>query len=809
MAGLAMDSAGYVWAVGTGPAGMPASDDAFRRAAPQGGAFLQRLAPDGSLSYLTYLGFTEATAIALDAADNIYVTGVIHTRDGVAIQHPDAFVIKLAAGGRTLVYSRNLGGSGADRGHGIAVDASGRVHVTGNTLSHDFPVTAGAARTSLGVQWFDAFYVRISPDASLLEYSSYLGGLHNDSGMAVALDAAGRAYVTGWSASGDFTLKRANNTTADPPNAFLARFSAAGLDYSTFIGGAGTDEGHGVAVSPAAVYVSGYTTSADLSGAARGCVAPCGVAAFVTKLSLDGAAIGPTTFLDGSREDTAASIAVDASDTVYVTGFSNSTDFPVTQDAAQITSGGDNDAFVAVIPMTGAAAGQPAYVSYLGGMFSEWGMAVLADRAGGAWIAGTSPSWDFPIVNAKQHADTQAWIAHFAQTGAEPPASSDIVLYARDARSITGNWQLVADNTAAANTRIWNPNTGVAKIGTAASSPANFFELTFQAEAGVEHRVWIRMKADDDHWANDSLFVQFSDGLDRAGNAVWRIGTQSAMSVSLEDCTGCGEHGWGWNDNGYDTPGQSVTFATSGTHTLRIQQREDGISVDQVVLSSRTYINAAPGAPRDDATILSPSDGGSTQPPPPPPPPPSDPREIVMYVAGERLAGGQGWLVTSDSTAAGGARLLNPNQELAKSPSPSASGSDYFEVQFTAEAGVPYHLWIRSQATNDHWQNDSVFVQFSDSVDAGGNAVWRIGSDSATYVSLEDCSGCGQQGWGWNDNAYGAFAAPIYFSKSGPQTIRVLRREDGISIDQIVLSAGRYLNASPGLAKNDTTIVPK
>jgi hypothetical protein len=197
-----------------------------------------------------------------------------------------------------------------------------------------------------------------------------------------------------------------------------------------------------------------------------------------------------------------------------------------------------------------------------------------------------------------------------------------------------------------------------------------------------------------------------------------------------------------------------------------------------------------------------PSNGGS-------PEPPSDPREIVMYVAGERLAAGQAWLLTSDSTAAGAARLLNPDQGLAKSPSASASGSDYFEVQFTAEAGVPYHLWVRSRAANDHWTNDSVFVQFNDSVNASGTPIWRIGSDSATYVSTEDCSGCGEQGWGWNDNAYGAFAAPIYFAKSGPQTIRVLRREDGISIDQIVLSAGKYLNAPPGAAKNDTTIVLK
>ena len=116
---------------------------------------------------------------------------------------------------------------------------------------------------------------------------------------------------------------------------------------------------------------------------------------------------------------------------------------------------------------------------------------------------------------------------------------------------------------------------------------------------------------------------------------------------------------------------------------------------------------------------------------------------------------------------------------------------------------------MRSQATDDHWTNDSAFVQFSDSVNASGSPIWRIGSDSATYVSLEDCSGCGEQGWGWNDNAYGGVAAPIYFATSGLQTIRVLRREDGISIDQIVLSAGTYLNTSPGLTKNDTTIVPK
>ena len=180
-----------------------------------------------------------------------------------------------------------------------------------------------------------------------------------------------------------------------------------------------------------------------------------------------------------------------------------------------------------------------------------------------------------------------------------------------------------------------------------------------------------------------------------------------------------------------------------------------------------------------------------------------------MYVAPEMLPASHNWFVLSDSTAAQGARLSNRNQNLPKSTSPLSSYPDYFEVRFSPEAGTPYHLWVRGKADDDYWTNDSVFVQFSDSVDASGNPIWRVNTNSATVVSLEDCTGCGEQSWGWQDNAYGAFAAPMYFGKSGPQTIRVIRREDGFSIDQIVISARKYLNTAPGALKNDTTIVPR
>src|SRR6185436_18059383 len=130
-------------------------------------------------------------------------------------------------------------------------------------------------------------------------------------------------------------------------------------------------------------------------------------------------------------------------------------------------------------------------------------------------------------------------------------------------------------------------------------------------------------------------------------------------------------HGWGWNDNGYGGPGQVIVFAAGGRHTIRIQQREDGISIDQIVLSPGTWLTSAPGGARDDTHII----GSST-------PPSADPREIVMYVASERLEGGQNWMVVNDPTAAGGARLFNPDQGAPKSTSPAASGADYFEVRF-------------------------------------------------------------------------------------------------------------------------------
>jgi acid phosphatase type 7 len=765
-------------------------------------------------------------------------------------------------------------------------------------------------------------------------------------------------------------------------------------------------------------------------------------------------------------------------------------------------------------------------------------------------------------------------------------ASVDIVQYAIDATTVAGLWRAEADSSAAGGQRLRHPNASAPKLTAPLASPENFFELTFTAEAGVGYRVWIRGRADNNSYNNDSVYLQFSDSVTSSGAAVYRIGTTSATSVVIEDCAGCGLSGWGWADNAYGGAGPLIYFAAGGMHTLRIQTREDGVAIDQIVLSAGAWLSTPPGATKNDATIVPktgttptitlvrqpylqrvahdeatvvwatrepgvgevrvwnstsaaqtvragtrlvsaattgmsidyyqhearvtglaarttysyelqhdgadatpgitdrfstaplpdasttrfivfgdsgigstpqrqlaglmsndtfdlalhtgdlaygtasttgdatyqryhdwffdiyrnwlrrvaifpalgnhdarstnahgrayrdlfvlPANGASSafpdhaerfysfdwgpvhfvaldtelalqdatrrqaqldwlaadltassQPwkvayfhrspysaggehgsdllvrqtfgpvfeahgvqlvlsahehdyerthpqrvsasgefvtyvvtggggallypagtaawtaysasvyhyvrgvaddcslrleaiglngaafdtvtldrcgaPPPPPPPPSG--DAVLYASDAAAVAGD-WSLVADSQAAGGLLLRNPDRGAPKATA-SANPSSYFEMTFTADAGRPYRLWARGRAENDRYTNDSVSVQFSDSVTEVGTATWRIGSTSATSVIIEQCSGCGLDGWGWNDNGYDGDGPFVRFATTGTHRVRVQVREDGVSLDQIVLSPSRFLASAPGAAKRDTTIVPK
>ena len=756
---------------------------------------------------------------------------------------------------------------------------------------------------------------------------------------------------------------------------------------------------------------------------------------------------------------------------------------------------------------------------------------------------------------------------------------ADIVLRPGTAATVSGAWTVVSDATAAGGKAVRHPNAGAAKLLQALAQPTHYFEQTFAADAGVPYRLWIRGRAQSNYWGNDSVFVQFDNTVEGASPR-YLIGSTSALEVNLEDCSGCGLAGWGWQDTGWGVGvlGPEVVFGSSGTQRIRVQTREDGFTIDQIVLSPQRFLNSAPGALKNDNTIL-PVDGqppvtvvrrpylqqmsatrvvvvwatresgtpsvraaagsasstvagvsrlvrsaqtglgfdyyhhevalgsltpattysydamldaaaiasatfrtapatgtgemsfaaigdsgtgsaeqrqiaallaadsydvllhagdiaygttggtgdatyrtfndwffdvyaallpfralyttegnhdsrpangdgaayldaftlptngasaaypdhaeryysfdygrvhfvvldteftfqdvtrraeqlswlesdlaGTTQPwkvalfhrspysaggehgsdlavrdafaplferygvqlaisahehdyertypirasasgtavtyvvtggggaplysagtaewtaysaarhhyvraavadctltlramglngsafdtvsldrCTPAPPPAGD--DIVLY-ASEGTAAGR-WVVEADSTAAGGKRIRHPDAAATKLTTPLAQPSNYFELTFDAVAGVPYRIWMRGKADRNYWGNDSVFAQFDRSVDANGAPQFTIGTTGAAEINLEDCSGCGLSGWGWQDNGWGVGVKgpQIRFQRSGQQRLRIQTREDGLSIDQIVLSPGRYLDAAPGALKNDTTIL--
>jgi len=371
---------------------------------------------DPILSYSTYLGGTGedlGNGIAVDTAGDAYVTGYTDSidfptttgafqtssSDGV-----DAFVTKLNPTGTALVYSTYLGGSNYDRGFGIAVDTAGDAYVTGYTESTDFPTTSGAYQTSSSAP--NAFVTKLNPTGTALIYSTYLGGTGQDSGQGIAVDTAGDAYVTGYTESTDFpttsgAFQTSNMSTRGGDNAFVTKLDPTGtaLIYSTYLGGTNEDAGNGIAVDRVGnAYVTGYTESTDFpttDGAFQTTYGSRFGAAFVTELNPTGTALVYSTYLGGTNEDAGNGIAVDTAGNAYVTGYTESTDFPTTTGAFRTTYGGGGDAFVTKLNPTGTAL---IYSTYLGGTGEDSSQGIALDTAGDAYVTGWTFSDDFPTT---------------------------------------------------------------------------------------------------------------------------------------------------------------------------------------------------------------------------------------------------------------------------------------------------------------------------------------------------------------------------------------------------------------------------
>ena len=373
----------------------------------------------------------------------------------------------------------------------------------------------------------------------------------------------------------------------------------------------------------------------------------------------------------------------------------------------------------------------------------------------------------------------------------------DIVLYASEASTRAGNWGVEADATAAGGSRMRYPDAGQPKLETALANPTNYFDLTFNVVGGIPYRLWLRGKADGNSTNNDSAWVQFSGSVDSSGTPVYRIGTTAATMFNLEDCTRCGLSEWGWNDNLYGGMGPVIYFAVTGPQTIRVQLREDGLSIDQIALSPQSYLNVAPGWSKNDSTILVKNTGTATT------------NNVVLWTADTTTTGIHGsWLKVADSSAASQIALQYPDFGGTKLTAPLQNPTHYFEMNFSAQAGVLYRLWMRGKAIGNSTGNDSVWVQFSSSLSNGAPA-YRIGTTSAIMYNMEECTGCGLSNWGWNDSGINGLGPLVSFETSGTQTVRVQLREDGINLDQIALSPQSYITNSPGAFKNDSVILPR
>lgn len=299
-----------------------------------------------------------------------------------------------------LFFSSFLGGGGDDSGWGMAQDGNGALYLSGLTASADFPTTPGAFQTEQ--QELDVFVTKINPAGTAVIYSTFLGGSGAEGGRAIAVDASGAAYVTGYTSSADFpTTPGALQTTyGGADDMFVAKLDAdgAGLAYSTYIGRLGEDAGRDITLGPdGAATVVGLTRSFDFPVTA-GAYQPAyrGLTDGVV-LTLDPAGSGLvySTFFGGTDYDEVRAVQPGAGGTLYITGRTRSADFPVTPGAYQSNLAGDSDAFVARLDATGGAL---VYSTLLGGADYDYGRGIALDAAGAAYVAGLTLSSDFPVT---------------------------------------------------------------------------------------------------------------------------------------------------------------------------------------------------------------------------------------------------------------------------------------------------------------------------------------------------------------------------------------------------------------------------
>jgi hypothetical protein len=389
-----------------------------------GDAFVTKFDPKGAVIYSTVFGGSigdGATGIAVDRQGNAYVTGstgsndfpTLHSIEDTCAEElsgisgsDDAYVTKFSPDGSSIIYSTCFGGSSSETGHAIDVDRTGNAYVTGTTSSIDFPTVNPVQASSAGGQG-DIFIVKLHEDGGSFKYATYLGGSGGnvtEVGRGIVADRFGNAYVTGTTSSEDFPTVRAFQPVYGggdlASDAFVAKLNARGnvLMFSTYLGGNGSDQGRGIAVDRFGnAFVTGWARSSDFPTVHS--IKSCDEDAFVAKLRPFGGIVY-STCLGGTESDLSHAIDIDRFGNAYVTGQTNSTNFPLIRPLTRTCANEEIlDAFVAKLNSKGS---RLVYSTCLGGRGNDVGNGIAVDRFGSAYVAGSTGSIDFPTVNAFQ-----------------------------------------------------------------------------------------------------------------------------------------------------------------------------------------------------------------------------------------------------------------------------------------------------------------------------------------------------------------------------------------------------------------------
>jgi len=408
---VAVDQAGYMYLTGvTTSTNFPVHNSFQPNNAGAQDAFVTKFTPDGSQTvYSTYLGGSREDLgrdVTVDGAGNAYVSGQTYSTNfplsnpiqGASAGRSDGFVAVFGPGG-ILLYSTYWGGNGDDDADSIALDSAGNIYVSGSTVSTNLPVI-NAVQSIFGGA-IDGFVTKISADGSAILLSTYLGGSAVDVATDIAVDASNQVFMAGLTESDNFpALNALQPTRAGGQDAFVTAFNVGGsILYSTYVGGSGNDVAYGIAVETNHAYITGATESGNFPTVNSLQPIAGGRDVFVTKLSPTGSAIEYSTYFGGSGRDDAQAIALDSAGNMYISGFTNSLNYPTTLNAPQATyGGGEFDAFVMKLQPNDAVR----YSTYRGGNGRDIGLG-LAVRGSVAYISGGTHSTNFATPNAIQH----------------------------------------------------------------------------------------------------------------------------------------------------------------------------------------------------------------------------------------------------------------------------------------------------------------------------------------------------------------------------------------------------------------------